>query len=612
MSFKSFFDKIKPVKAARAIPGAERNFIVNEYAPALANAITAHEGKLQAIYEARLMTKQKLPDSLDEKTHGAVMLGGNNSSVVENRSKYLHPIVRAISLKIMSDMTSYPAAFEYDTTLADEDVHKLVFEMEMLIAKHLSTRRNVQQLTLALHHYIESGTIIAEPQLIVEADGYYDENGTKKDEPRQYALSFNVYDPLTVLIDPNASPCVVPDTAEYIIITLGYWSAERIKSEFDVNIEKKDGRVLMSGGGLIHNVTDVYMRDLQEVSGSVPRSDTYIVRKYIRASDGMEYYVVDDGFVVKKQINGCRVHGRLPIAWCPIMIDTNSPYGIPLAEEMKPSVHVISTIFNQVCDINAENVNSPIFTFKDLIDKTQLTMNSGKRNEIVELTPGAFLGHERFEFDINKLVKRITFPALDDDSLFIYREAMNAIWFLTGLNPTALSGYQDKQVRVSGVAEMLQTASMRNTSVLVKNYETMFLNPIASQFHWFIANNYEKFPEFKKHGIVPEIMKKIYDIRVVNGSYLPGDQSTRLQKAAMLRQEAAQNRTIDPVRALRYFYQQFGIDLRRFERDPLELLTEDQVIQMHEIIRSGNTQGLIQYIEETAKAIAGKSGGTNG
>jgi len=239
-------------------------------------------------------------------------------------------------------------------------------------------------------------------------------------------------------------------------------------------------------------------------------------------------------------------------------------------------------------------------------------MNSGKRNEIVELTPGAFLGHERFEFDINKLVKRITFPALDDDSLFIYREAMNAIWFLTGLNPTALSGYQDKQVRVSGVAEMLQTASLRNTSVLVKNYETMFLNPIATQFHWFIANNYEKFPEFKKHGIVPEIMKKIYDIRVVNGSYLPGDQSTRLQKAAMLRQEAAQNRTIDPVRALRYFYQQFGIDLRRFERDPLELLTEDQVIQMHEIIRSGNTQGLIQYIEETAKAIAGKSGGTNG
>lgn len=623
IKFEKMLGGLKPAGGDRQLQldANDANFILNEYSVNLKEGFSIHETKLWQIYQSRLMAKQYLPDETDQKNPSYDDAGGNNQDYPTNRSKYLYPITRAIMLKMLADMTAYPATFEYDTTTGETVVSDAVFEMEMFISNQFVSRRNVQQLSLALVHYIESGTLIAEPQYFQPEEGRYKEGPEgqmiKGEDVAPVALSFAVYDPLMCILDPSSSPGRVADTSRFAIITLGKWSVERIEAELKVKVDvNKAQRTLTMysmypQSSAMGQTADEYKRTLEDVAGSSGFSGI-MVRKYLRVSDGMEYTVLDDGYVAKKEINRLGIYGRLWITVAPISIDPDSPYGIPIAEELRPSVDVISTIFNQICDINAANLNMPNISFKGLIDNADLTSGSYGRNDFIEADPSAFMAFEGFELDLNKLIRRIEIPGLDQDSMFVFNQAMQAIWYLTGLNPTTLSGYQDKQVRVAGVADMLQNSSMRNTSVVIKNFETMFLNPIAQEFHWILANKFKLFPDLAARGVTEQVLQKVGNIRVLNGSYLPADQVNKLQKAALIVNDAKTDMTIDAVRAKRFLYQQFGMNLRRFERDPLELLDEREVMSMLDLFEQGGPGKALEFLKQRAMQIKQAKGGAGG
>lgn len=561
------------------------------YQSRLEAADTKHSKKFEAIKESRQYMKQILPEfSQQALFSNDAPLSNNNQN--NNRSTYCPPLPIVIGNKMLSELTSMPMRFEYEAN--GQDGIKPAKAFMKIIQRTFSQTGNMSEHLLGIMHLIYSGLYIAQPVIQKMDYKLFDKGESPTTIDAGYAIGFKTYDPLTTVLDPNSVPGKVAETSDWLVVTIGLKTPQWIEKEYGIKVEQ-DQKIVDNYGSKTTISTvkiDTYKYELQSDSG-LDYISGFMVREYY-TSDGYVYHIIDDSYVARKSINSAGIVG-IPFAICPGILDLDSPYGIPLPEHLRPSVELVATAINMVADNTALKNKLPYLYPNGLFDPSTLNAlasgEANKMNNYVAVNLASLVGAAGYfnAGSIKDLVQKPELQEVTEGAEMLLVEGMNSIWFVTGLNPSSVSGIQDKQIRVESVANMIGSASLRNSSSVVVNLETYFLNPMTRFFQLMYYNYFDVFKEFKDLAVEKNDIKNIKSVRVVNGSYLPSDKETREKKAMFIYTMASQNQVFDPIAAVEYVFESMGMEMLRFLRNPLDLLTEEEAMSVIETYIAGKT-----------------------
>ncbi len=589
--------------------------IIRLYSDRIKDAETKHQVKFEMILDSRKSLKQVMPEITVGKLMSANTVTGNNVGN-ETRSKYMPPVMLAIKKKMTEDLTSQAADFEYASN--GEGGRDKASKFMDIIKRTFTQKNTNSEYIIGVDHLFGSGTLIAQPvtgklteQVIARKkndDGTYEDFVQTIDSGRY--VSFYVYDPLTTLLDPNADPNNVQETSEWIVVTLGKFSPEQIKSRYGVDVSYKQQTGIYNSESSTYLIVDTYKKELENLAGH--QKGGIVVREYY-TKDGKVYTIIDDYYVVKEKWNDARIAGMIPFVICPAIVDLESPYGIPFCEELRPSVELIATAINAVADNTSIKNKFPWVTIKGLLDRdAKVNFESGyynKMNSILELNPVALKAYPNISVSsIANLFMKPEIQEVTEGATFLYTEGLNNVWLITGLNPTMLSGRQEKQIRVQSVADIVNQSGLRSSAQVVKNMDTLFFNPMCRAWQTIFAIYYDEFAEFvdaeSGEKIPLDIISDKKNIRVVNGSYLPADQMSRMQRAQFLQNTVAQNPySLDPVKALRYAFESMGFRIEDFERDPLQLFDQRQIMAILESVQQLGPEGFVSMMGNQLQSL---------
>lgn len=593
--------------------------ILTEYVERIQNADRVHAKKFEAMRDSAKFLRQTMPEISKAKMNSSDAIEGNNVSTTNEesagRSMYTPTIMLAIKKKVLEDLNSEQIDFEYASNKngmekadAFMSIIQRAFSQENVMVEHYH----------ALEMLWQRGTIIAQPitsnmSRKIVVDSANEETGEYEKKPIELKsgryVGFYSYDPLTTLIDPNADPHKAQKTAEWATITIGYKSANYIEQKYGVKVDKiiSKNQDSYSGG----TVTSTYLTidshkiELEAAAGLENRSG-YLIREYY-LTNGKVYTILEDCYVLNEKYNSACIYGMIPIIICPAIVDNESPYGIPPCEELRPSVEVLATAINAVADNTALRNKLPFVTPKGFIDPDTLeafkTGDYNDFNSIIEVNLARVLGANP-GVNIRSLKELFVKPDVQEvtpGSMFLFQQALNDIYTLSGMNDAVLAGRQEKQIRIQSVADMINASSVKSSSQLIRNIETYYINVLCQSFQGIFYAKYDDFKnEFTlKDNVVieRETIANLQDIRVVKGSYLPSDQMTRMQRASFIAGRANVNPYgIDPVKAEKYLFKSMGYNLEDFERDPMQRFDEEQVIALLELASKAGPEGMVQQL----------------
>ncbi len=593
--------------------------LLTEYVERIQHADQVHSKKFEAMRDSAKLLRQTMPDISKAKLVSSNAVEGNNLATDDdsgaNRSTYVPTVILAIKKKVLEDLNSEPIDFEYASNKKGMDKA----DSFMNIIQRAFSQENF----MVEHHYAlemmwQRGTIIAQPitsnmSRKVLIDMRNKETGEMEKKPVELKsgryVGFYAYDALTTLIDPNADPHRVQKTAEWAVITVGIKSGNYIKQKYGVNVDKVVSSDYDSTTG--NTVSSTFLRidghklELEEAAGLENRMG-YRIREYY-LTNGKVYTILEDTYVLSEKWNSSGTYGMLPIIVCPAIIDNESPYGIPPAEELRQSVEVVATAINSVADNTAMRNKLPFITPKGFIDPDTLeSFKTGEYNDfnsILEVNLARVLGANP-GMNIRSLKELFIKPEIQEvtpGSMFLFQQALNDIWTLSGMNDAVLAGRQEKQIRVQSVADMINASSLKSSSQLIRNIETYYINPLCQAFQNMFYAHYDDFlSEFTIDDnvvIERDTIANLQDIRVVKGSYLPSDQMTRMQRAAFIAGRSQANPYgIDPIKTEKYLFKSMGYNIEDFERDPMQRFDEQQVVAMLELASQAGPEGLVQQL----------------
>jgi len=537
-----------------------------------------HSKKFTEIKEARQALKQRMPDSSLVKLASNGRMSGNDKygGKTSKKSRYMFPIYTAVAEKIKQDLTAAPFRFQWEGNTAEGVDIKEAFDKIFL--KTFTYDNSAQDISIGLNHAVVSGTMITQVSTRKEYRRRIKPDGETDSIAVGRTIPIKSYDPLTVILDWNAIPNKVSETSDFIIVTLGQRSLDYVKRQWS----DKDITSLLAS-----EQVDMHKTQLEQEAGTTKStySDSVMLREYYTA-DGYRHVIANDEVLLETSVVSNGILDRIPFDVAPIWDDPDSVYGMTLWNLLEPSIQVLNTALNQILDSNALNAKMPFFTFKGTLKNAGMTLNDYKANEIVELDPKSLItlsagGATRFS--INDMITKLQFPDITQAGIFLFETALKAIWFVTGLNPESLGGIQEKQIRNEMVAGMIQQSALRGSSKIVKHLELGFMNPTCWHLVDIFEMYYDDFPEFAQAGIPREFLKSLKEIRVVNGSYLPADKSSQMEKAQVLLQRASVNQTYDQIKVESNFLKQVGfLDPERWYRSPEELMQEHEAMKVME------------------------------
>ena len=268
-----------------------------------------------------------------------------------------------------------------------------------------------------------------------------------------------------------------------------------------------------------------------------------------------------------------------------------------------PTIDILSSTINQVLDMNTLNRKMPIFASKRMFagrGADALCLDDFTENQIVLLDDVGFTGQSQTNLD--GMFFKPQFPDITVGAQWAHQQALQYFFYITGLSPTTLGGIQEKQIRNEAVANMVQGSALRNSSKIVVNLENYFMNPTT----WDIVNimnmYYDDFPEFAEKQITKDFLKDLKNIRVVNGSFLPGDQQIRENRLAQALALAQANpRAFNWNSLLDEILDLLSLNSDEFLVDPMQMLTPEQAEQLLMVISQGNLSGLVQQLQQTVQ-----------
>lgn len=560
----------------------------------LKKGVEKHSKKLMRIEHSRLVAKQELVND----NRGGVNDYGNdyNQTKTNTRSRYQTTIFGAICDKLYRDITFKPMRFEYG---ANNSVGvKIKRAFDTILTKAYSYSETDKVKNMALYHFIYSGCMITQTYTKMAEDEYIMPDGELKKVVSGRIVSYRSYDPLTTVLDWQAIPSDVSGTSRFAIVYIGNVSKEYIGKEYgeEALAKIKDGVDSYQYGSIL---TMAKRRTESSAGMNVSTDGIPIFEFYL--TDGYRY-VIANGKVISAEPNSNGIIGRIPIEVTPLFLDPDTPYGVGLYDRLQASIDIINTSVNQIADNNSITIKSPTFVFKKLLPKG-FSLTDTSFRDLVELDVDKLrIGGKLPTLDINNMITRLTFKEVTEGAMFLMSNAKDDVWYLSGMNPTSLGGMQEKQIRVSGVADMMNENSLRKSSIIASNLETCFMNPTTKQFARIFLMNYDSFLEFKQNGVEEKDVALFQqNIRVVNGSYLPSDQMTEMQRTDALLQAAMNNPSMDQVEVLIDWLTARGITYpERYFRDPLTMLEQDQATRLLEIAQQGNVQGLMDALQNAA------------
>jgi len=538
------------------------------YRHRLARCQEVHSKKFMEIRDARQALKQKMPDSSLVKLGNINNKSGNNRP--QNKSKYMFPIYTAVVEKILQDLSAKNPRFEWEANTPEGVFVKDAFDNEFI--KTFTYDNNAREISSARQHGLISGAMITQVSTRKEYRRRIKPNKEIDSIPVGRTIPIKAYDPLTVLLDWNAIPGKVSETSDFIIVTIGRRSIDYVRRQW------KDAEIQPAQ---INEVVDSYKTQLEVESGTAKDmiSDSVMIREYYTA-DGYRHVIANDNVLLETSVVSNGTVDRIPFEVATIWDDPDSVYGQTLWNMLEPSIQVINTSLNQILDNNALNAKMPFFAFKGTLKASGLTLNDFKPNEIVEIDPKTLLsnpmGGASAKMSISDMITKLQFPDITQGGLFLFEKGLQAIWYITGLNPETLGGIQEKQIRNEMVASMIQGSSLRSSSKIVKAMELGFMNPTCWHLVDIFEMYYDDFPDFAEKQIPKELLVGLKDVRVVNGSYLPADESSQLDKAQILLKRASVNSTYDHIKVEKNFLKAIGHRAPDIWFKPPEQLLQEQ------------------------------------
>ena len=593
---------------------ADMKQIFDEYIQNLRRGEEIYRVKKQQIKDARDAFRQIMPESsVDIATDRLLNHGNNDSSdgTSYGYSSYFLPTMRAVADKIIQDLTTNPFRFEYDGN------NKIGWEIRNALSAELRNiftyENNKRAMNLGFWHAVVSGTMIT--QTITKArkkqvikPNMKDENGKFEvvSIPNGRGIELLIYDPLTVIPDWNASPRNPRETMDWCIVTVGEFTKEWVEQRWP---NLKEEPTFQS-----YEEMDQHKQDLERDAGmdKDQAEGTLTVREYYKR-DGMRYVIVNDSVIAESTPNSNGSYGAVPINIAPILIDPDCVFGDTIFHMLRPSLEVASASVNQVLDRNSLNNNMPFFYSQDALPSFRdgMSLNDFDKNQLIPVDASNFGGNGQ---PLEQLMFRPQIPEVTQGAMWTYEKALEQIWIVTGLNPTTLGGVQEKQIRNADVAGMIQQSSLRNSSQIVANLETNFMNPTSWDILQIFDIYYDDFKSFKEANIPNGFLSDLSMVRVVNGSFLPGDQQNRLQKMGNILQLAMQNpNSFDFEKIYDQLLDAMGVSTPdTYMKDPLEMLTEQQTIQLLEVFNTQGPEGLAMFLQQQLQQMMAAQGGQGG
>lgn len=508
--FYSMAKRDKTEQETRDADELQRMFL-SQYQARLNLADQNMSNYYETVLAARDAFAQKLPQDIIDKTSEQNNGTGNATSYL-TASALMHPAFTITAKKTIESFSALPFRFDISANDAMGVVQKKVIDKKL---KTIYTRQNVTAEMFNGYFYnVINGLSISQvkthkKEVRVMKPEIDDTTGMFKEETLSddRVISIMCYDPLNTVLDYSAKPSNITETSEFIVIT------DRYITNGDMNDYFGEGNKMF----------DIHKRNL-----ACDRGITYDkfspIREYYDRS-GFFVTIAGDSKIIKIEMVSNGTVGKIPINVAPIWTDPDSPSGsTTLWNYMRNMVALSSRALNLVCDNVALNNNAPFFTYTGSGLEDNATLDNFTPREIVALNPIA--GKSA---DIRNQIFKPVFQEITQGSSMMYEQGQQLAFMLAGTSPIQF-GVQDKQIRVSGAADMISSATVRPDSDVARKMEVGFMNPTTWDIIQIFYIYYNDFG-FDEKELPREFLKELKHVRVVPGSYLPEDAMTRIQRA---------------------------------------------------------------------------------
>lgn len=474
-----------------------------------------------SVKAARDAYNQKLPDDIVDQSSEK---NGKKGNAVNNStaSQLMHPAFTITAKKTIESFSALPFRFDIAANDPIGVMQKKVIDRKL---RSIYTRQNVtNEMFIGYFYNIINGLSISQTKTFKkttyvtkpEVDA---KTGDFVQEPiaNDRVITIECYDPLNSLLDSSAKPSDITNTSEFAIITDRYITSKNANEYYAFESSK---------------VMDIHKRTLSVDKGI--SYDKFVPIREFYDRSGFYATIVGDSKIISIDRVSNGTTGRIPLNIAPIWTDPDSPTGsTTLWSFMKKMVTLSSRALNLICDNVALNNNSPFFTFVGSGLENNSTLDSFDPREIVSLNP---VGGKTA--DIRAQIFKPTFPEITQGIQLMFEQGQQLAFMLAGTSPISF-GIQDKQIRVSGAADMISTATVRPDSDVARKMEVGFMNPTTWDIIQIFYLYYDDF-KFNPEELPKDFLKELKHVRVVPGSYLPEDSITRLNRAAQIAMRAAQ------------------------------------------------------------------------
>lgn len=380
------------------------------------------------------------------------------------------------------------------------------------------------------------------------------------------------YPPEDTFIDPYADPDDMRNTAEYCIVDMATMSIARFKSVAEEEGWEYEEKWLNSGG---HKFTNY--QDAQQISGRnlVRRREVVQISKMYER-DGMVTIVLNDQYVLKRAMNakGCK---RMPLIFYRSVSGGSTAYDRMLWKQMREAVLGKSVVLSGIMDSIGKQLRSPIYYGGNdpTIEGDVSQFGPDMIVKVQKSSPEKPLAYDFHQLKFNVITNEIV-AGLD-----AFEKDIAQITNISGL----AKGSQDKQVRTNMIAQQLMEPTLTKESSYIRQLEDSFFKELGIDMLWIL---YARYPEFQISDTQNErlyvdraVLRSIKNVRVKNGSTLPEDQMSTVQKLMTFLQiilnTAEDNFDVDDI--LMDVAKHMGIPAEKYRLNPMEAIIKMMIQQ---------------------------------
>jgi len=601
-------------KMFKALHDFDENHPLRLYRVYMEDAVEKFSTSYRRIAEARTAYDNEMPDSMRAQ-HSVKPPAVNGSETGVRSSTYFPPYVSStIDLRSEAMLANLPTLSYYITDPAALPLREAIDQK----VKDIYTLGNLSQQIHAVYQKAEIdgicvSQVVCKPALekVVMSDGAVDSWETGR------YIDIQTYDSLGVFFDPNANSYDIRGTAEWAVVTLGFFDSAYIAQKYGLNLATMTAvheRNVKMSSGLVgrnaygaqsSNINDMYIKKL-EVAAGVFKPEAIPVREFY-LKDGSYYTVVADNFVVtdtdanynSNDLGGFSSYtkyanngscGKLPLIFTVLCPSPNGLLGTSLHHKLEPTISPIAALMNLVLDGTFKNLNAPLYTNLTGLEDTVVPFH--KQNNVIQVTSmekGA---------DMQKAFFQPSY-SMDPASVERLLSELKTLLNMITRTPDIAYGFQDKQIRNEAAANLLGSSMLRNSSFLVTMFEFTFMSQFAKDVIRCFYKYFDHFGPFfyEDEGVIVEVkreqLKKIQSVHVENGSTLETAQITRLGKAQALLQLLGNPSAVGVMKhkqVLREFLDALGVEARtRFIKSAEEIVAELQT--SNDLPKVANTGG---------------------